>query len=262
MDEVISSDGTPIAYEAVGSGPTVVLVGGAFCDHTATAELADALASDFTAVSYDRRGQGASGDTLPYDVRREVADIEALIRCFGDRAMLHGMSAGAALSLVATAAGAPVDAVSGVEPPYRVSEDAPRLPEGEDAFAAMVSSGSRGDTVAFFMTHGVGLAPEVVAQMRRMPMWPGLEAMAHTLVYEVAALGSGAGRLPEEMLADFPVPVLTVYSKASPAWLQAGAAAVAAAVPAGECVGLDGVFHEVPAATIAPVLREFYRRAR
>ncbi|WP_414638827.1 alpha/beta fold hydrolase [Actinophytocola sp.] len=46
LDKLTSADGTEIAYERVGSGPTVVLVGGAFCDHTATAGLADALARD------------------------------------------------------------------------------------------------------------------------------------------------------------------------------------------------------------------------
>lgn len=263
MDKVISEDGTPIAYEAVGNGPTVVLVGGAFCDHTATAELAAVLANEFTAVSYDRRGRGESGDTLPYDVRREVADIEALIRHFGDRAVLHGISSGAALCLVAAASGAPVDAVSGLEPPYRVSEDAPRIPDGyTDTIIELTSTGRRGDAVAYFMTRAVGQPPEAVEQARKMPMWPGLEAMAHTLVYDAAALGGDASALPEDMLADFPVPVLAVYSNASPEWLRAGATAVAKTVPAGESIGLDGGFHEVPAATLAPVLTEFYRRAR
>jgi hypothetical protein len=263
MDKVISADGTPIAYEAVGTGPTVVLVGGAFCDHTATAELGAALASDFTAVSYDRRGRGGSGDTLPYDVRREVADIEALIRHFGDRAILHGISSGAALSLVAAASGAPVDAVSGVEPPYRVGEDAPRVPDGyTDTIVELTTTGRRGDAVAYFMTKAVGQPPEAVEQLRKMPMWAGLEAMAHTLVYDAAALGGDASTLPEEMLATFPVPVLTVHSNASPDWLHAGAVAVAKTVPDGECVGLDGTFHEVPADTLAPVLREFYQRVR
>lgn len=151
MDKIISADGTPIAYEAVGSGPTVVLVGGAFCEHHVTAELAAALAGDFTAVSYDRRGRGESGDTLPYDVQREVADIEALIRHFGDRAVLHGISSGGALCLVAAAAGAPVDAVSVLEPPYRVSPDAPPVPDGyTDTLVELAATGRRGDAVAYF----------------------------------------------------------------------------------------------------------------
>src|SRR5699024_11070006 len=161
-------------------GPTVVLVGGAFCDHNATAELANALASDFTAVSYDRRGRGESGDTLPYAVDREIADIEALIRHFGDRAVLYGISSGGALCLRAAAAGVPVDAVAALEPPYRVGEDAPKVPDGyTDTIVELCAAGRRGDAVAFFMTQAVGQPPEAVEQARKLPMWPALEAMAH-----------------------------------------------------------------------------------
>jgi pimeloyl-ACP methyl ester carboxylesterase len=261
MDKVISADGTPIAYEAVGNGPTVVLVGGAFCDHHVTAELAAALADDFTAVSYDRRGRGESGDTLPYDVRREIEDIEALIRNFGDRAVLHGISSGGALCLVAAAAGAPVDAVSVLKPPYRVSQDAPRVPDGyTDTLVELTSTGRRGDAVAYFMTKAVGQPPEAVDEARTTPMWPALEAMAHTLAYDAHVMGGDASALPEQLLADFPVPVLAVHSTGSPEWLAAGATAVAKAVPHGDSAGLDGQFHEVPAGTLAPVLRAFYQR--
>lgn len=261
MDKVISADGTPIAYEAVGSGPAVVLVGGAFCDHHVTAELAAALADDFTAISYDRRGRGESGDTLPYDVRREIDDIEALIRHFGGRASLYGISSGGALCLVAAAAGAPVDAVAVLEPPYRIGPDAPRVPDGyTDTLVELTSTGRRGDAVAYFMTKAVGQPQEAVDEARKTPMWPALEAMAHTLAYDAHVMGGDASALPEGLLASLTVPVLAVHSTASPEWLAAGAAAVAKAVPDGECVALDGQFHEVPSGTLAPVLRSFYRR--
>lgn len=261
MDTVISADGTPIAYAAVGSGPTVVLVGGAFCDHHATAELAAALADEFTAVSYDRRGRGGSGDTLPYDVRREIDDIEALIRHFGGRASLYGISSGGALCLVAAAAGAPVDAVAVLEPPYRVGPDAPRVPDGyTGTLVELTSTGRRGDAVAYFMTTAAGQTPEAVEAARTTPMWPALEAMAHTLAYDAHVMGGDASALPEALLASVTVPVLAVHSTASPAWLAEGAAAVAKAVPDGECVALDGQFHDVPASTLAPVLTSFCLR--
>jgi hypothetical protein len=64
-----------------------------------------------------------------------------------------------------------------------------------------------------------------------------------------------------DLLATVRVPVLAVTSggTASP-WLGQTAEHVAAALPAGECVRLDGGFHQVPTATLAPVLAEFYRR--
>jgi pimeloyl-ACP methyl ester carboxylesterase len=262
MDKVTSADGTEIAYERVGAGPAVVLVGGAFCDHSATAELGWALAGDFTAVSYDRRGRGESGDTQPYEVRREIEDLAAVVDAVGGRAFVHGISSGAGLCLVAAASGVPVDAVSALEPPYRVVADAPPVPEDYTAtIVELTSTGRRDDAVAYFMTQAVGQPPEAVEEARKMPMWPALAAMAHTLAYDSRVMGEDQDGLPDE-LASVTAPVLGVYSTASPSWLVASTEAVAKAVPDGDVIGLDGSFHEVPAASLAPVLTEFYRRKR
>jgi alpha-beta hydrolase superfamily lysophospholipase len=48
-------------------------------------------------TSIARRGRGASGDTLPYAVQREVEDIEALLAMAGGKAHLYGVSSGGAL---------------------------------------------------------------------------------------------------------------------------------------------------------------------
>jgi pimeloyl-ACP methyl ester carboxylesterase len=91
MLSVISKDGTKIAYDKYGEGPVIIMVGGAF-QHRAIdlnigslklnrhhMQLAGLLAPYFTVIHYDRRGRGDSGDTLPYMVKREIEDIEALI---------------------------------------------------------------------------------------------------------------------------------------------------------------------------------------
>jgi pimeloyl-ACP methyl ester carboxylesterase len=89
MQHITSKDGTPIAYEKVGQGPALILVGGALNGHKAVASgmpLAKRLAANFTVYSYDRRGRGASGDTKPYAIEREVEDIAALIQNAGGSA--------------------------------------------------------------------------------------------------------------------------------------------------------------------------------
>ena len=58
---VTSNDGTTIAYDRKGSGPAVVLVGGAQDDGAENAPLIPALAEHFTVYNYARRGRGASG---------------------------------------------------------------------------------------------------------------------------------------------------------------------------------------------------------
>lgn len=63
MHTVTSADGTTIAFEPIGDGPPVVVVGGANCDRGAMRPLAEQLAAHCTAIVYDRRGRGDSGDT-------------------------------------------------------------------------------------------------------------------------------------------------------------------------------------------------------
>ena len=88
MQTVPSSDGTPIAFERSGSGPPVVLVGGALSTRAGGAPLAERLAPHFTVICYDRRGRGDSGDTPPYAVEREIEDLAAIID--GTTLCVHG----------------------------------------------------------------------------------------------------------------------------------------------------------------------------
>jgi pimeloyl-ACP methyl ester carboxylesterase len=64
-----SSDGTAIAYERVGDGSPIILVGGALTSALRSfpsfAQLAAALSSSFTVYTYDRRGRGDSGGVVP-----------------------------------------------------------------------------------------------------------------------------------------------------------------------------------------------------
>jgi hypothetical protein len=129
MRRVISKDGTSIAYEAVGTGPAVVLVGGGLDDGSENAPLAGELARSFTVYNYARRGRGDSGDTPPYSVEREIEDIEALLVAAGGTAHLYGVSTGGALVLEAPAASVRADKLAVYEVPYNTADDWPP-PEG------------------------------------------------------------------------------------------------------------------------------------
>ena len=74
MDQVTSSDGTPIAFDRLGDGPPVIVVCGAMCDRALMRPTAEELAKYFTVFNYDRRGRGDSGDTAPYAVEREIEE--------------------------------------------------------------------------------------------------------------------------------------------------------------------------------------------
>jgi hypothetical protein len=263
VEKAISADGTAIAYEAWGSGPLAVVVGGAFNDRNTWAELAGELAGQgFTAVSYDRRGRGDSGNTEPYAVEREIEDLHSVIVATGGQgpAFAHGVSSGGALLFRAVAAGLPLTRISVLEPPYRVP-GAPPAPKNYIAtLQRFVDVGDRDGLVEYFQTQVVGLPVGMVQSFRDTPMWAALCAMAPTLVHDGLCLGGDDHSLPTGLLASVRVPVLAVTSSgtASP-WLGQTAEHVAAALPAGEWVRLEGGFHEVPPAVLAPALAGFYR---
>src|SRR5262245_55859796 len=104
MKTIKSKDGTTIAYDQFGQGPTVILVDGALqyrAFDQGMVRLAELLSPQFTVIHYDRRGRGDSTDTEPYAVAREVEDIEALIGKVGGPASLYGISSGAVLAMEA-----------------------------------------------------------------------------------------------------------------------------------------------------------------
>ena len=199
MDRVTSKDGTPIAFDRQGDGPAVILVGGGFVDRSENAPLATELAERFSTYNYDRRGRGDSGDTPPYAVEREIEDIEAVIAEAGGRAHLYGPSSGGALVLEAAAAGVAADRVAVYEVPYDMAEGGPERHRAyTDQLSRLLAEGSRGDAAALFM--GIaGASGEMIEQARRSELWPGLEAIAHTLAYDAACLGDG--RPPAARLA-------------------------------------------------------------
>ncbi|MFJ3308133.1 alpha/beta fold hydrolase [Streptomyces sp. NPDC086549] len=254
--QIISRDGTRIAYERRGRGPTVVLVSGAMSTGATVAPLAARLADRCTVVPYDRRGRGASGDTAPYAVAREVEDLAALIEAVGGDAALYGISSGGALALEAAASGLPVRQVAVYEPPFAVHEDgAKERAEYTRNLTEALAQGRRGDAVEHFLRL-TGLAEGMIRGARQSPMWADMEAIAPTLAYDDSVMGDGL--VPRDRLTAITVPVLAVAGRASPAWLREAARAVAEAAPEGTYRTLEDQTHMVDPDVLAPVLAEFF----
>jgi pimeloyl-ACP methyl ester carboxylesterase len=260
MDTVRSADGTTIAFDRTGDGPPLIIVGGALSDRSAAADLAAALTASFTVVAYDRRGRGDSGDTPPYAVEREVDDLATLIDAVGGSAFVVGHSSGAALAIEAVIRGLPIMKLAVYEPPFIVDDSRPPLPaDYAEQLDRLVAEGRRGDAVAYFMTTGVGLPSAVVDQMRGAPMWPAMEALAHTIAYDVRVMGSNmsGGPLPAEW-ATVTIPTLVLDGGNSPDWARNAVSAVAAAIPGAERRTLDGQEHGAAPEVLAPVLESFF----
>src|ERR1700730_8938937 len=242
---VRSKDGTPIAYERIGSGPALVLVDGALCSRAfgPMPKLAPLLAQHFTVFFYDRRGRGDSGDTKPYARAREVEDVEALIREAGVPAFVVGLSSGAALALESAASKLNITKLAVYEPPFMVDPAAHHAAAGyEGQLNGMISAGRRSDAVKYFMRDMVGIPAIFVVLMRLMPwIWRKLLAVAHTLPYDAAVMGNYS--LPTARLASITIPVLAMAGEKTDVRLERAVQAVADAVPNAQHRTLEGQQH-------------------
>ena len=254
MPTVTSRDGTSIGFDRIGAGPTLILVdaAGGFRGFGPMGPLAEQLSSDFSVITYDRRGRGESGDTLPYAVDREVEDIRALIGAGEGSAFVHGFSSGAVLALIAAADDPAIAKLALLEPPL---EDEPSADEPDlgAEIAELVAAGRRGDAVEHF-NRSIGVPEEYLVGMRDAPWWPAMEALAHTLVYDTIITGT----FPIARLRTITTPALVINSEATDDRLMKWGRRAAEALPRGRHVTLKGEWHGVAPEVLAPALVEFF----
>jgi pimeloyl-ACP methyl ester carboxylesterase len=101
----------------------------------------------------------------------------------------------------------------------------------------------------------IGMPAEVVAQLRQAPFRPGMEAIAHTLVYDATIVGDLS--LPTELIASIATPTLVIDGDQSPPVIREAARAVADTLPNGQLHSLAGRDHTIDPAATAPILAEF-----
>jgi pimeloyl-ACP methyl ester carboxylesterase len=260
--ETTSHDGTSIAYDLLGAGDPLIVIGGALQGRVTYRPTAHALARDFAVVNYDRRGRGDSGDTAPHSVEREVEDLAALVEDVGGRASVYGHSSGAVLALHAAARGLPFDRLVLHEPPFGSGSDEERQAEQEEAehLAALLTEGRRADAVRFYFT-SMGMPADVVDDLAGEP---SMQASAPTILYDYALFGEhGRGGLtPAEQAGHVSVPALVLAGGASPQFMLDAATRIADALPHGLLRVLDGEEHVVAPEVLAPVVTEFVRAGR
>src|SRR5215470_2489068 len=262
MESTKSADGTVIAYDRAGQGPPLVIALGALCDRKTFVPPAS-LTSRFTVCTYDRRGRGDSGDAPSYSPDLEVADLAALVSAVtstvsstGGAPFVFGHSSGAALALRAAAQGVPMAALVAYEAPYiipgtrEVDEDAPTR------LAALLAAGRRADALRYWMTDVVRAPAQVIPAMENSPAWPALQALAHTLPYDLALTGEPG--IPVDYLARITVPVLVLGGANSPDWFRRTVEATTGAIPGARLVMLEGQDHGAPPEVLAPIMTDFY----
>lgn len=168
----------------------------------------------------------------------------------GGEAHLFGFSSGAVLALLAAAHGLPVRGLALFEPPLDRGPSSSGPDLGAEV-AALVEAGRRGDAVTHFQRR-IGVPAEMIEALRQSAAWPAMEALAHTLGYDLLL----ARALPFDRLATIDTPALVLDSTGSDERIRAWARNTALALPQGRALSLDGDWHGAPLDRIAAALTE------
>ncbi|HSL67941.1 MAG TPA: hypothetical protein VK977_07265 [Actinomycetota bacterium] len=110
------------------------------------------------------------------------------------------------------------------------------------------------------MTAAVGVPAEVVAEMRGSPMWPAMEALAHTLPYDGAVMGDTIDGNPASMKrwASVTVPTLAMDGGDSPEWARNAVRALVDVPSDAQHLTLEGQTHAAAPEAVAPILEKFF----
>ncbi len=261
MSTITSPDGTVIDYDRYGDGPAVILTGGASAYRAideGTTQTARRLAAEgFTAIDYDRRGRGRSGDTRPWALDREAEDVAGLITAAGGAAALCTNSSGAGIALAAATAGAGVTALVLYEPPYFAGLSfAAHLA----ALRSLLADGKDDEAMRYNLTSVIGLPADAVDGMARAPGWAAMVAVAPTLLYDHSATHEiNVDPDWRARWAAVTMPAIVCSGGQTFPGMPEAADAVAAALPNASRRILPGQGHRPSPEAMVPVLLEFLK---
>jgi pimeloyl-ACP methyl ester carboxylesterase len=240
MEEVISKDGTAIAYRQRGAGPPLLLIHGTTADHRRWAGIAPQFEQHFTVYAMDRRGRGGSSDAPDYHLLREAEDVAAVLESIGEPALVLAHSYGAVCALEAALLTDQIRKLVLYEPPIPTG-DAVYPPEVPDRMQALIDRGALEAALEVFMREVVRMPEHELAAYRQRPMWAGRIELAPTIPRELTI--DRAYRFEPGKYAELSVPTLLLLGGDSPPFLRRGTEAVDAALPNGTVVVLPGQQH-------------------
>jgi pimeloyl-ACP methyl ester carboxylesterase len=251
MRRIQSPTGVAVSFDRYGSGPSLVLVHGAFSDHVTNWALVKPLFEPrFTVYAIARRGRGETDATQGHTLEDEGRDAAAVIESIGEPVFLLGHSHGAHTALVAASIA-----------PSRVAKLAlyePAWPQGlrEEVLAPLERLASARDWDAFafaFFRDALSVRADDLRQMRSPEIWSPIVADAPATLHDLRAIS----RYPfaPERFRELRMPVLLQIGTESPHDLYV-TDALAAVLPDVRIKPLPGQAHE--GMTTAP---EIYARA-
>lgn len=252
-----SRDGTRIAYDIEGSGPAVVLVGGAMqfrgFDSTTVAMAKLLAARGFSVINYDRRGRGESAQAPSFTLADTIDDLRALIDVAGRPAALFGNSSGGAIALAAAAAGLPVTALVLWEVPLR-EELGTDGADFLDGLRAKIAAGDPDGTIAYFMKD---MPPEWLDGARNSPGWPVMMSMGPSLEADAESLAWTQSAPRAELWESIEAPTLALVGRQTLPIMPPAAESIAANLTNGRSATIPAANHSWEPVDMAARIAEF-----
>lgn len=253
---VHSADGTRIAYWREGKGPVLLIVHGGGNFHSAWDPMLPFLRKTCTVAVIDRRGRGASGDTPPYAIEREIEDVAAVAEALGPMCVL-GHSFGGPVALDAALRTTAISSLILYEGWPEAGDDLTVLPDFVLPMEALIAAGRFEESVEYDET------PEDVERLHRDPLWPAWVDATATFPREVRAYLQFWTDHPPDVgrWRELAIPILLLYGELNPAAGQ-GAVPLADTLAHARIEELPGQGHrayseapDVLAGAILPFLR-------
>jgi pimeloyl-ACP methyl ester carboxylesterase len=244
---VVAPDGTAIGWfrePGDSDGQPLLLVHGATADHTTFRVFAPRMAASRLVFPIDRRGRGASGDTLPYAIEREFEDLaamaEAVATATGRDVDAFGHSYGGRVAMGAATLTPRIRRVVTYEGAVTpgIGERQPGMIERLDT---LLAADQRADLLEVFLRDVVDLTPEEWQAFRIAETYPRRIAAAHTVLRELRAGSTADASL--DRYAAVTQPVLQVLGSESPAVFHEGAEALAGRLADGRLAVIEGARH-------------------
>lgn len=238
MMKVTSRDGTLIAVECAGAGPSLLLVHGGAGDRTRWTPLFPLLSQRFRVCAMDRRGHGLSGDRADYSMTKEAEDVVAVVSALAEPVFVLGHSYGGVAALEASLFTDKIAKLVLYEPPLRELDQS----SVADQMEAMIRAGDRELATTTFLREVVMVSPAEIAAMKSRPSWPGLVASIGSSVRQMRALSRYRFDPSRFRTLRIPTLLLTGSKTASPQ-LKLAISSLMDALPNRTLVVLEGQEH-------------------
>ena len=184
VSTVVSKDGTRIALECSGKGPSLLIVHGGTGDRKRWTPLLPLFAARFTVCAMDRRGHGDSEPGTNYSLQKESEDVVAAVNSQQGTFFVLGHSIGGVFALEAAFLTSKISKLVLYEPPLQDLDHSAVA----DRMEQLIQIGNREEALLTFLREIVMMSPNEVEIMKARPVWPARVAGIDVQIREIRAL--------------------------------------------------------------------------